>query len=124
MHISPRARQLRRRRSINSASPRQTRFFVLTAAALLLSVITLGLVSQRLLPITRTASAAPSTDIVISQIYGGSGNAGGIYKNDFIELFNRGSAPVTITGWSVQYRFTRLSGGEVKRADRRRIIAA
>ncbi|AHJ96877.1 choice-of-anchor D domain-containing protein [Hymenobacter swuensis] len=41
--------------------------------------------------------------VVISQIYG-SGNAGGAtYRNDFIELFNRGTTQVTMTNWSVQY---------------------
>jgi uncharacterized protein (TIGR03437 family) len=42
-------------------------------------------------------------DVVISQIYGGGGNAGATVRSDFIELFNRGTAPVSITGWSVQY---------------------
>ena len=46
---------------------------------------------------------AVSTDIVISQVYGGGGNTGSTYKNDFIELFNRSSSPVSINGWSVQY---------------------
>jgi hypothetical protein len=41
--------------------------------------------------------------VVISQVYGGGGNTGAPYKNDFIELHNRGSAAVTVTGWSVQY---------------------
>jgi YD repeat-containing protein len=45
----------------------------------------------------------PSSSIVISQIYGGGGNSGATYKNDFIELFNRGNASVDLTGWSVQY---------------------
>ena len=31
-----------------------------------------------------------SPDIVISQVYGGGGNAGSLYKNDFIELKNIG----------------------------------
>ncbi len=31
---------------------------------------------------------AVSTDVVISQVYGGGGNSGATYKNDFIELFN------------------------------------
>lgn len=44
-----------------------------------------------------------SSQVVISQVYGGGGNSGAFYKNDFIELFNRGSEPVDITGWSVQY---------------------
>jgi len=40
---------------------------------------------------------------VISQVYGGGGNSGATLRNDFIELFNRGGAPITVTGWSVQY---------------------
>ncbi len=46
---------------------------------------------------------AVSPDIVISQVYGGGGNSGATYKNDFIELYNRGSIAVSITGWTVQY---------------------
>jgi uncharacterized protein len=49
-----------------------------------------------------TAHAA-SPDIVISQLYGGGGNSGATYTNDFIELQNRGSAAVDVGGWSVQY---------------------
>src|SRR6266705_1444328 len=52
--------------------------------------------------VTRKASAV-STSIVISQVYGGGGNSGSTYKNDFIELFNRGNSPVSVAGWSVQY---------------------
>lgn len=50
----------------------------------------------------RSAHAA-SASIVISQVYGGGGNAGAMYRNDFIELFNRGAVPVDVSGWSVQY---------------------
>ena len=39
-------------------------------------------------------------DVVISQIYGGNGNA---YKSDYVELFNRSSSAINVTGWSVQY---------------------
>ncbi|HEX7997105.1 MAG TPA: FG-GAP-like repeat-containing protein [Pyrinomonadaceae bacterium] len=46
---------------------------------------------------------AVSPNIVISQIYGGGGNAGAPFTNDFIELFNRGTTAVDVTGWSVQY---------------------
>jgi uncharacterized protein len=55
-----------------------------------------------LVPLAQPA-AAVSTTIVISQVYGGGGNAGATFKNDFIELFNRGAAAVDLTGWSVQY---------------------
>ncbi len=47
--------------------------------------------------------AALSPDVVISQVYGGGGNSGATYTHDFVELFNRGSAPVSLAGWSVQY---------------------
>ena len=48
-------------------------------------------------------ASAASPDIVISQVYGGGGNTGAQFKNDFIELYNRGTEPVPVTGWSVQY---------------------
>jgi hypothetical protein len=41
--------------------------------------------------------------IVVSQVYGGGGNAGATWKNDFIELYNRGADPIDVTGWTVQY---------------------
>ncbi|HEY0956166.1 MAG TPA: ExeM/NucH family extracellular endonuclease [Roseateles sp.] len=50
-------------------------------------------------PLALNASAA----VVISQVYGGGGNAGATLKNDFIELFNNGSTTVNLGGWSVQY---------------------
>jgi uncharacterized repeat protein (TIGR01451 family) len=46
---------------------------------------------------------ALSSTIVISQLYGGGGNSGATLTNDFIELFNRGTTPVSLAGWSVQY---------------------
>ncbi len=48
-------------------------------------------------------SALGSSDLVISQVYGGGGNASSTYKNDFIEIFNPTGAAVSVTGWSVQY---------------------
>ena len=43
-----------------------------------------------------------SPNIVISQIYGAGGNSGATWRNDFIELFNRGPAAVNLVGWSMQ----------------------
>lgn len=48
-------------------------------------------------------SPAPSPVIVISQIFGGGGNAGAPLRNDFIEIFNAGNVSVNLSGWSVQY---------------------
>jgi hypothetical protein len=55
------------------------------------------------------AAAAPSSasaQVVISQIYGAGGNAGAVFANDFVELFNRGSTAVSLTGYSLQYAST------------------
>ncbi|HEU4398928.1 MAG TPA: lamin tail domain-containing protein, partial [Actinomycetota bacterium] len=48
-------------------------------------------------------AAAVSTSIVVGQVYGGGGNTGAPFTNDFVELFNRGTAPASVGGWSVQY---------------------
>ncbi|MGP1717478.1 MAG: ExeM/NucH family extracellular endonuclease [Methylophilus sp.] len=45
-------------------------------------------------------SLTAQAGVVISQIYGGQGN---IYNQDYVELFNNGTAAVNISGWSVQY---------------------
>ncbi|TFW18992.1 ExeM/NucH family extracellular endonuclease [Duganella callida] len=46
---------------------------------------------------------AADSALVISQVYGGGGNGGAKYTNDFIELFNRGGSVVDLNGLSVQY---------------------
>jgi hypothetical protein len=45
----------------------------------------------------------PPTTVKISQLYGGGGNSGSTFTNDFIEIFNQAQTPVNLTGWSVQY---------------------
>lgn len=59
--------------------------------------------------------AFAASDIVISQVYGGGGNSGATLKSDFIELFNRSDAAVTLTNWSVQYASTAGSSWQVTR---------
>ncbi len=66
----------------------------------LLSLCTLAALSAGLL-----ASAAGG-QVVISQVYGGGGNTGGLFRNDFIELFNRGAEAVDLSSYSVQYAST------------------
>ena len=51
--------------------------------------------------------------IVISEVYGGGGNSGSTYKNDFIELYNPTSSPINVTGWSVQYSSSTGSAWQV-----------
>ena len=45
-----------------------------------------------------------STGMVISQVYGSGANLGATWRNDYVELFNRGTAAVTMTNWSLQYQ--------------------
>ena len=68
--------------------PRIRLLFVLLAAGALLAA-----------PLAHSATS----NVVVSQIYAGGGNAGASYTNDFVEVFNRGSAAVDLTGWTVQY---------------------
>jgi DNA/RNA endonuclease YhcR with UshA esterase domain len=49
------------------------------------------------------AGRAMAGDVVISQIYGAGGASGAPYKNDFVELYNKGAADVSLEGWSLQY---------------------
>jgi hypothetical protein len=46
---------------------------------------------------------APAAKIVVNQLYGGGGNSGSVFSNDFIELFNNADTAVSLAGWSVQY---------------------
>ena len=48
-------------------------------------------------------SLGSATNVVISQVYGGGGNASATYQNDFVELFNPLSTAVDLSTWSVQY---------------------
>jgi len=65
------------------------------------------------LPLMAAPAAAASSTIVISQIYGGGGNTGATFKNDFIELYNLGTSNVNVSGWSVQYAATTGSTWQV-----------
>jgi uncharacterized protein len=45
-----------------------------------------------------------SSTMVVSQVFAGGGNANAPYSNDFVELFNRGSTPADLGGWSISTR--------------------
>jgi predicted extracellular nuclease len=50
-----------------------------------------------------SGAASAAGAVVVSQVYGGGGNAGATFTNDFIELHNNSETPVSVDGWSVQY---------------------
>ena len=78
-----------------------------SAPARILSCIVLLVVAfLPLAVVTPEPVRAISTNLVVSQVYGGGGNAGATYRNDFIEILNRGTTTIDLTGWSVQYAAT------------------
>ena len=54
------------------------------------------------------AAAAPArgagpSGVVVSQVFGGGGNSGATFQNDYVELLNTGSSTVDLSGFTVQY---------------------
>ena len=47
--------------------------------------------------------ATSSSSLAISQVFAGGGNAGATFANDYVELVNRTSSAVSLSGWSLQY---------------------
>jgi hypothetical protein len=63
-------------------------------------------VTATFLASTSTSTLTVSTEqgnMVISQVYGGGGNGGSVFKRDFIELHNPTSSALPLNGMSVQY---------------------
>ncbi|MGC5169990.1 ExeM/NucH family extracellular endonuclease [Microbacterium sp. DT81.1] len=81
------------------SAPRRTRLVGGVAAAAVLAVVTGGV----LMPSAASADVSPAAPVVISEVYGGGGNSGAVFNQDFIELYNRSAGPVDVTGWAVQY---------------------
>jgi DNA/RNA endonuclease G (NUC1) len=50
-----------------------------------------------------TVTTSGTGTVTISQVYGGGGNSGATYRNDFIELYNSGTASVDLSTYAVQY---------------------
>lgn len=69
----------------------------------LAAALGLGLAATALSALPAQADTT-GTGLVISEAYGGGGNAGATYKNDFIELYNPTASRISVNGWSVQYR--------------------
>ena len=49
----------------------------------------------------RAGGGSPS--LVVRELYASGGNSGATYANDYVELFNRGSSTVDLSGWTLQY---------------------
>jgi len=67
------------------------------------AALTLGLsLAPGLLPTAQAAAVTPG-DLQINEVYGGGGNSGASFQNDFVELVNTSDADISIDGWSLQY---------------------
>lgn len=83
--------------------------FKLKSYFLVVTVLLAATLSVSLLAIPARSALSSSTQattkppIVISQIFGGGGNSGASQTNDFVEIFNRGTSPVDLNFWSIQY---------------------
>jgi predicted extracellular nuclease len=55
------------------------------------------------LAISAAPAQAASTSMVISEAFGGGGNSGAKWLNDYVELFNTSQQPVDLSGWKVAY---------------------
>jgi len=58
-------------------------------------------------------ASGAQAQVVISQVYGGGGNSGASWTNDFIELHNTGTDPVDLSSYSVQYASSSGSSWQV-----------
>ena len=67
------------------------------------AALALGLsLAPGILPSALAAAVAPG-DLQINEVYGGGGNSGAAFQNDFVELVNTSDADISIDGWSLQY---------------------
>jgi len=74
---------------------------------LLGTALSAGLIAAPLAAVPAAAevsAAAGTSPVVINEAYLSGGSSGAAYKNKFVELYNTSDAPVSLEGWSVQYR--------------------
>lgn len=65
-----------------------------------------------------------ANQVVIAEIYGGGGNPGATYLNDYIVLYNPTALPVDLSNWSLQYHTATLTTGSWSKVDLSQTIGA
>ena len=61
--------------------------------------------------VPQATAAVDGSTAVISEVYGGGGNKGAPFTNDFIELYNPTDSAIDLTGWSVEYFSSKGNSG-------------
>ncbi|MEO6881771.1 MAG: ExeM/NucH family extracellular endonuclease [Mycobacteriaceae bacterium] len=80
------------------------------AGVLTVTALVAGLAAG--VPATASAAVTADSALVINEVYGGGGNSGAQYTNDFVELYNKGTDPVDLSAYAVQY--ASAGGGDYK----------
>jgi LPXTG-motif cell wall-anchored protein len=75
----------------------------LLKSRLLSSFMTLTMILGLVTVPVKEVKAEKANNVVISEVYGGGGNGGAKYKNDFIELYNPTDTDINIDGWKIEY---------------------
>ena len=75
----------------------------LLKSRILSSFMTLTMIVGLITVPVKEVKAEKASGVVISEVYGGGGNGGSKYKNDFIELYNPTDADINIDGWKIEY---------------------
>ncbi|MDQ0850637.1 5'-nucleotidase [Arthrobacter sp. B3I9] len=72
------------------------------------TALSVGLIAAPLAAVPALAmEVSPATgtsQVIINEAYLSGGSAGAAFKNKFVELYNTSDAPVSLDGWSLQYR--------------------
>src|SRR5688572_23290735 len=85
------------------AESSRDRFGYAAVAVVIFVSASCALEGHPLAPEQQALALTVDPPVVISQIYGGGGNSGAPFTHDFVELFNRSSAPVALDELSLQY---------------------
>lgn len=80
-------------------APRSRLSVGLSAMSLAVGALVIGIAPAP--PVS--AAVSPTAPVVINEVYGGGGNSGGLYRRDFVELYNTTSIAQPLAGWTVQY---------------------
>ncbi|HEX9229513.1 MAG TPA: ExeM/NucH family extracellular endonuclease, partial [Arthrobacter sp.] len=72
------------------------------------TALSVGLIAAPLAAVpafaVEVSPAAGTSPVIINEAYLSGGSAGAAYKNKFVELHNTSDSPVSLDGWSLQYR--------------------
>ena len=83
---------------------KQTPWKTVLGTALSAALIAAPLAAAPANAVEVSPAATGTSPVVINEAYLSGGSSGAAFKNKFVELYNGSDAPVSLEGWSVQYR--------------------